>query len=496
MKAIEITCPAGTFIGTRLPASVRAFRGIPYAELPVGDNRWRAPVKKGSSSTPVEALKFGPPPVQVEPPPSKYRINAFALPKVSEDCLYLNIWTTGTEPHRKPVLVWIYGGAYIQGYSGSPHNDGAALVQAHPEIVFVSMDYRLGLLGSLNLSSLDRDGEYAHSNNLNLLDQRMALQWVRENISAFGGDPDNVTLWGHSAGSNAITHHLTSMESRKYFHKAICESSFFTGFGTTSLQDSKTIGDWVAENANAHTVSDLQKLRASDILTIQGALLKEPLPGLESKLFSPVSDGGVLPVDPKRGIEAGGAASIPVMIGVSAGEYDQMFLDLETDEEVLQAVLKRLPPRIRPDRAWIDRFVSGDPARSRRHAYMDMYNQVYLLYAASELADLICTHGECYCYQFKWWEDQYHRRAPHGANNAFVLGNHLPHNKPDTLCMQIQSTWVSFMKTGNPNNALIPNWDRYDLRSRTAMMIDRRWASACDPFQKDRKMIELLLCTD
>ena len=480
-----ISCKAGRFVGRILDSGVRVFRGIPYAEPPVGDRRWKPPVEKAYIDQVYEAFDSGDAPVQMAYEPDRH-INGFQLKSCSEDCLHLNIWTADTSSPAKPVVIWIYGGNYLEGYAGAPVYDGEKLIREHPEIVLVTVDYRLGVLASLNLSSLDPEGEYRYSNNLDILDQRMAMKWVRENIAAFGGDPDNVTLWGYSAGSNAISHHITSAGSRPYFHKAICESSFYSAFGTTSLATSKIRGDAFISLAGASSIKDLLDLSPADILALQEKLIVHPFPGIYTKMLAPVSDGLVLPLDPYAEIRGGAARDKKVLIGTVAGEYDQMFKDLPSDDEVFDAVLNAIRPEIRPDREWAEEFVSGVPGRTRRIGAMDLYNDMFLRVPGITFAEDFSRTGECYMFYSQWWEDEQGRRTPHGAHHQFVFGNRLWAEPPEDLRKRIQDTWVRFIVKGDPNGAGIPEWPRYDAERRATMIIDKEWRVEDDPRSADR----------
>ena len=197
--AVEVS--NGIFVGS-CEDGLMAFKGIPYALQPTGDRRWREPKPEPDSRLVREAKYFGHSSIQF-----RFQGNAASLYPQGEDCLTLNVWTavSGMRTAHRPVMVWIHGGSYVSDGTVNPRNWGDKFVKAHPEVVFVSINYRLGLLGFLDLSSLPDGKAFARSGNLGLLDQVEALRWVKRNIAAFGGDPDNVTIFGHSAGAGSVS---------------------------------------------------------------------------------------------------------------------------------------------------------------------------------------------------------------------------------------------------------------------------------------------------
>ena len=200
-KSLAVKCVNGTFIG-RKSEGVIAYKGIPFVgKQPVGELRWKAPVDCVSDDGVYEAYYFGKIPRQEG---SIGQVGSF-YPQ-SEACLYLNVWkaeNAGTE--KKPVMVWIHGGAFEIGSTAEPREEGTNFVKENPDVILVSVEYRLGVFGFFHLSHLPDGGDYPDAQNLGLLDQVMALKWVHENIAAFGGDPDNVTIFGESAGGASVT---------------------------------------------------------------------------------------------------------------------------------------------------------------------------------------------------------------------------------------------------------------------------------------------------
>ena len=212
---LAVKCINGTFIGKKTD-NVIAYKGIPFVgQQPVGNLRWKAPVEYTADNGVYEAYENAKGACQAEG----------IVPSMGEDCLYLNVWKAeDTSAEKKPVMVWIHGGAFVGGGTGMDLFDCTNLIKENPDVIVVTVAYRLGVMGFLHLSHLSDGKDYPDAQNLGLLDQKMALKWVHENIAGFGGDPDNVTIWGESAGSASCTLQALIEGSQNYFQKIIAQS--------------------------------------------------------------------------------------------------------------------------------------------------------------------------------------------------------------------------------------------------------------------------------
>jgi para-nitrobenzyl esterase len=199
-KSLAVKCINGTFVGKKAE-NIISYKGIPFVgQQPVGNLRWKAPVDVTPSDGVYEAYNYDKAPIQeVGDPATRFG--------TSEDCLYLNVWQADepTASKKKPVIVWIYGGAFDVGGATDPTYDCTNFLKENPDVIVVTVNYRINILGFFHLSHLPDGKDYQDSQNLGLLDQLKALKWVHENIAAFGGDPDNVTIWGESAGAGSCT---------------------------------------------------------------------------------------------------------------------------------------------------------------------------------------------------------------------------------------------------------------------------------------------------
>ena len=310
-----VTIAQGALAGRSDAHDIRSFKGVPFAEPPVGKRRWAAPGPAPGWEGVRDAGRFGANCIQ-PPWPPKIIYND-GLANFSEDCLFLNVWAPA-HARRLPVIVWIYGGSLIFGGTSEPYYDGTSF--AEHGVVFVSMNYRLGALGWLALPVLSAESPHGVSGNYGLLDQIAALAWVRRNIAAFGGDPDNVTVMGESAGGLSVAYLLASPLARGLFQKAIGESLGIysepelrkADHGLPSAEETGT------RIESALHAADLEALRAMDATALNMAALKAG--------FGPTGtiDGWSLPAQLVDTYDRGDEAHVPVLMGFNAGEFQTL----------------------------------------------------------------------------------------------------------------------------------------------------------------------------
>ena len=282
--SLAVETANGIFVGQR-DSNLLAFKGIPYALQPTGDRRWQVAKPEPDSRLVREAKYFGHSAIQW-----RSQGNGASLYQQGEDCLTLNVWTAadGMRSARRPVMVWIHGGSYVNNGTANPRDWGDKFVKAHPEVVMVSINYRLGLLGFLDLSSLPDGKDYAYSGNLGILDQVEALRWVKRNIAAFGGDPANVTIVGHSAGAGSVSILASIDEAQGLFRRAIAQSGSVAF--TSSREDCQRLTKRVLDATGAKTVAELQALSTDDMIALNDKV---------GEFFRfPERDGNLIPEDP------------------------------------------------------------------------------------------------------------------------------------------------------------------------------------------------------
>lgn len=426
------------------------FRGVPFAAPPVGERRWRASAPVIPSSEPRDATVFAPACMQTSAITDWYadlavgfgasRDVAPAPLGVNEDCLYLNVWTPDLAPRTPaPVMVYIHGGSYSAGWSYEPNYHGEAF--AARGVVLVSIAYRLGAFGYL---APDAPGATA---NAGLLDQIAALEWVRENIAAFGGDPERVTIFGESAGAAAVGALLTAPPARGLFHRAISQSGGFELAAERTPQSASEAFQLLADALGADPMS----ATAQDVLTAAA----EVLPGYD---YGPVPGEAVLPLPPRRAVERGEVAATPLMIGVNMDEW-LMYLDPEAQDADLAA--------------WRDR--AGDEAvdavladSDTIPAALDRLETASLMRCPGRaLASAVLQAGApVFMYRLdRVREGADALGAYHGAELPYVFHTHdawLPTTAEDeALGRAMNAAWARFAATGDPNGAQGPAWPEY-----------------------------------
>ena len=446
---------------------VIAFKGIPYAAPPTGDRRWRPPTTAEQWTDVRDATQFGP--RCPGTPPA--RLLALGRPPggaASEDCLTLNVWTAAkSSGDRLPVMVWIHGGGFTAGSATGPGVDGTNL--ARRGVVVVSFHYRMGALGFLAHPALSRESEHQVSGNYGLLDQIAALRWVRANIAAFGGNPENVTLFGTSAGASSQAFLMVSPLARGLFHRAIAQSLGSTAAGPKPRLRVPYYGFAAAEAHGLSIAPDIATLRAlsADEVLARMPNDTEALGNIFRRIYVPLVDGYVVPDDPAVLMGTNSQSKVPLLIGHNADEglffardlpktledY-HAFVRARFPAELVDAVLARYPAATDAEVAVAAPLLDGE---SRLVA-----PTVLTARAASRVSDV-------YMYRFS-------RIAPsslsawggaaHTTEVRYVFdntsGDASQFDEIDrTVSRAMADAWVQFAKTGNPNGGALPQWPAY-----------------------------------
>jgi para-nitrobenzyl esterase len=465
-QAPIVNAPAGALRGTS-EVGLRVFRGVPFAEAPVGQRRWQAPMPKAVWNGVRDATHFGPACWQ---PESKLNsIYAGNPMPMSEDCLSLNIWTPA-HAHNAPVFFWIYGGALWGGASRDPMYDGARM--AERGVIVVSINYRLGPLGWLAHPELSKENPQGVSGNYGLLDQIEALRWVKRNISAFGGNPNNVTIAGESAGGLSVMYLLASPPARGLFAKAIAESAYMVS--TPELKEAR-YGSPSAESVGVMLGAKLQAPTLSALRAIDPKTLTN---GAAAAGFPPFGaiDGKILPAQLVDVFDRGEQAHVPILAGFNSGEIRS---------------LRVLAPPASASAAEYEQHI--------RAAYGDLADAFLRLYPASDYKESILktTRDALYgwtaerlvrkqravglpSYLYLWDHsypaaDQADLHAFHASELPYVFGTFrsgtppLWPKVPDTaeeqgLSDQMLDYWTSFARSGQPRAKRGPAWPAFDAR--------------------------------
>ncbi|GAB3930433.1 carboxylesterase/lipase family protein [Larkinella terrae] len=450
---------------------IRIFKGIPFAAPPVGNLRWKAPQPVSAWSGVKKCVAFGPSPMQAKPAPFMYWSSEFLIPEqpISEDCLYLNVWTGArSAAEKRPVFVYIYGGGFRSGGAGCAIYDGEAM--AKKGVVFVTINYRVGVFGFLAHPELSKESGYKASGNYALLDMIAALKWVQKNAAAFGGDPKNVTIAGQSAGAFAVNFLAASPLAKGLFHRAIAESggSFLSSPARPrlTLQDAEQLGVDFAGKLNAASLSDLRAKSAEEILKASGGL------------NGPVVDGYLLP------------EGIYEIYAKSRQNDVSLLLGWNGDDKVMGAPVKA--------------EVFREQIRKRFGNQADAYFSVYPAQTEEESAQSQgnSNRDESFGIQdYTWAKMQtktgkspvflynFTRKVPahtpqtqfgafHTGEVPYAYNNLQTVDRPwEAIDRQIadvmSSYWVNFAKTGNPNGPNLPVWSAYTRESENTQIIDK-----------------------
>lgn len=498
---VSVRTPQGTVRG-QARGNHQAFLGIPYAQPPVGSLRFAAPQPAPSwHERPRDALAFA------AVSPQSDRGSVTARGEQSEDCLYLNVFTPAADNKHRPVLVWLHGGAFSWGAGSEPTYDGGALA-ARGDVVVVTINYRLGVLGYLYLGKHGGDA-WGAASNAGQLDQVEALRWVRANIAAYGGDPDQVTIFGESAGSVAVTALLTTPAARGLFVRAIAQSGTANRLPTPAIASAATERFLDSLGLAGAQASLPSRLRELDLSAIVRAHQKVYVPG--DVMFWPVLDGQVLPERPLAAVRAGAAREIPLLIGTNRDEM-KFYAPAKRsplDEAALEEGISRWLPREHKGRA-LEVALTIRAARAEHglaHENTDILDaaetNVRFTVQAARLAQAQAEHQpDTYHYRFDWESPVQRLGACHALELPFVFGTlQAPGNDrfagvgPDAerLSQQMMDAWLAFAKTGDPSCESAGAWPRYDATARRTMIFGKRTHVADAPFEAERALLDRLL---
>jgi|CZKI01.1.fsa_nt_gi para-nitrobenzyl esterase len=443
---------------------VRTFKGIPYAAPPVGTLRWRPPQPVSPWAGVRKAADYGARAMQGR----IFSDMVFHDDGPSEDCLYLNLWMPA-DPGRAglPVMVWIHDGGFVAGSSSEPRQDAGNL--SKKGVMVVSFNYRMGVFGFLAHPELARESGRGASGNYGLLDQVAALEWVRRNIAAFGGDPDNVTIFGESAGSEAVSGLVASPLARGLFRRAIGESGALVSASPPmkSLAEAEEAGVRFAQSAFG--TASLQALRAKPAQELLDAALKLPM-----EYFQPSVDGYFLPADCRSIYAAGGQGRVPLLAGWNRdeGSYRAFFGDSRpTVENYVARARARFGAHAE---AFLALYPAETDAQARRAA-QDLAGDDFIAHNTWRWIEAHLATGRSPVYRYEF--DQTlplppdaapgaEPTAPHASDIEYVFrtlpSRNLPWRPEDRDVSELlASYWTNFAKTGDPNGLGLPPWPAY-----------------------------------
>ena len=439
--------------GETSPSGVRVFRGLPFAAPPVGENRWRAPQPVEPWDGVRDASEFGNVCIQADTRPRYINIaNMEGSPALSEDCLYLNVWTPAESADDElPVMVFFYGGAFTDGGGAAPLYDGTAL--AERGAVVVTMNYRLGPFGFLAHPALTAESGYDSSGNYGILDMVASLEWVQRNISALGGDPDNVTIFGQSAGAMAITSLMTSPLTEGLFHRAIAQSIMGGGASpngpNATLEAQEQAGQRAAEAAGLATLEAMRALSPEEV-------------SATFRAQTMIVDNYAIPEDPAIVFAEGRQHDVDVLMGANYAEmaFGGGGIDpANNPSDRIFWVARRIAEYQREagNDAWVYWFTQASPAPANSAPNLPVH--------AAEVKYVFDNLGELPLF-------------PDSSDAELAAASPADQRVADMTA----SYWVNFARTGNPNGPGLPEWPRHTgLASVDAIIIDADPASKSLP---------------
>ena len=476
-KALAVKCVNGTFIGKKTE-NIIAYKGIPFVgRQPVGDLRWKAPVDVVPDDGVYEAYNYAKAPVQA---PGDSAIEN----GMSEECLYLNIWKAEeTAAGKKPVMVWIYGGGFEVGGTTDPQYDGHNFVKENPDVILVTIAYRVSFFGFLHLSHLPDGKDYEDASNLGLMDQMMALKWVHENIEGFGGDPGNVTIWGESAGGASTTLLPLVKGSHKYFKRVIAQSG--SPAQTRTPEQAITCTDTLMEALGCQTVSDLMKISAEE-LADTWARLYGFYQVLGIRTF-PERDGKFLPLNTWEAYANGAARDITFLQGCNKDEMNT-FLGA-VGEDVWNAWAgsrkeEKLAQLTDEEKVLVESYCN-DIQGEKYESTVRLFSQIMFIAPQIRLSEeQTKAGGRSYTYYFTPESALPLIKCGHMLEVPIVL-NH-PEIRDfsgrtfdEAFSKTMRRMWVQFAKTGDPSLTadLSPDgrthtWPLYDTGDKKVMVLN------------------------
>jgi para-nitrobenzyl esterase len=472
---------------------VRAFRGIPYGASTEGANRFMPPVKPEAWTGIRETVEWGPEAPQG--PHTEIPEVAATIPKglaISEDCLHLNVWTNGLDARKRPVMVWLHGGGFTSGNGCYSMYDGANMARKH-DVVNVTVNHRLNSFGFLYLAELGGP-KYANASNCGILDVVAALEWVRDNIANFGGDPNNVTIFGQSGGAGKVSTLLAMPSAKGLFHRAIIQSG--SNIKGVPRADATKTAQTLMNNVGVKTVAELQAVPMHQLIS---ATLSTR--GLR---LGPVVDGKTLPGDPFDPAAPALSAEIPLLIG--SVEFEVNFfpntkLDPIDDAE-LHAAVKQAT---RAEDEKVDQLIAVYRKGRPKASDIDLSEII----ASDGFRTPVITEGErkseqtapVYMYYFTWKSPvrDGKLKAFHTLEIPFVLENvdeakSMTGLGSDRYALQekMSGAWAAFARTGDPNHKGLPKWPAFKTDQRATMIFDNKCDVVNDPHGEERVALAAL----
>ena len=469
---------------------IYAFRGVPYGASTAGEGRFMPPLKPQPWTGVKDTIELGirSPQLPGGEPPEVIVMDR--REPMGEDCLMLNVWTPSVRGGKRPVILWLHGGGYATGSAGFIMYDGANFARKQ-DAVFVGVNHRLNVFGYLYLAGLG-GAKYAQSANIGQMDIIAALEWVRDNISRFGGDPNNVTICGQSGGGGKVSNLLAMPAAKGLFHRAIIQSG--ANLRSTTIEDAnQSTETFLAKlNLKANQIDELQKMPMQQLL--------DAMKDTQGLRLAPVVDGKTLPAHPFDPAAPEVSANVPILLGSMETE-DTFFAGTPVDDMDDATLHQRVKQALRSDDADADRMIGV-----YRRVFSKITNiDVYLKMLADNtrranaiaLADrkMALAKAPAYLYYFTWRSPirDGKMKAYHTLEIPFAFDN-VDEAKTMTgdgqerypLQDRVSGAWAAFARTGNPSHKGLPNWPAYNAEQRPTMILNTQCKVVNDPHHEER----------
>ena len=484
-EGLSVKVVNGTFKGTIEENGVYTWKGIPYAKAPVDELRWKAPEAVEADDGEYEAVKFG-----YSCPQYEWASEPASYNEISEDCLTLNVWAADIDTKDKPVMIYFHGGGYAWGGTSDSLYNGKNFVKEYPDVIMVTANYRIGLFGFVDFSDVPGGEAYPDSTRLGILDQLQSIRWVKENIEAFGGDPDNITIFGESAGAGTISAILTMDFEEGLFRKAIIESG---GLSITNDKEGyETVGLTAAllEKTGAKSMEELAAIPSEELIEMY-ITPDEEGNTLNDLVVMPMRDGKVIPIDGYEAVKAGKNKGIDVIFGSNANEFNYWIEevamafeeeDIDKATELFQEYC--LDPKVEAtisffnddEKADLEKYWEALP-ESMNHVeqYTEFINDIVFRVPSVKLAESHAdAGGNSYVYYFGKESTNPGMKACHASELAYVF-----YSPEETifsgevdvdLARKMSNMWANFARTGDPSIDGF-TWDKFDTDTRKTLVI-------------------------
>ena len=501
---VKVVCENGIMLG-QSEEGVVSFKGVPFAKPPTGKLRWKAPQAPDPSGDEIRCYDFGYTALQSEWPsePASY------FPK-NEDCLTLNIWENkkvmdSEEP--KPVMVFFHGGAYGWGGTTDPMYNGQNFAKAHDDVILVTCNYRLGLMAFPDFSKIEGGGDYTDI-NLALRDQIAALQWIKKNIAGFGGDPDNVTIFGESAGSWSVTALAISPKARGLFRRVIAQSGEMVA---RDRKEAQKYADFVMKASGAKNMKELLAISGDEWMKLDSEK------GIADECCFIVIDEDIIPKDLDKAFEEAAKSGVQMIMGSNSDEWNYFKEDFEgdTEEEKLDAWVKDMDTKyneafgdtdkegkaaleelIKYEESIVPEEYAGNRKVKEALVKSGLVSEMWR-YEILDFADRFADAGgdiRVYLWKVPSTRENMYKSAVHAVELAYVFNNlkddiYAGEVDPGTAA-KVQEAWVNFAGTGDPSVKGVL-WKKYNTGTRDTMVIEKdKWECVSDPSKKTRELLK------